>query len=70
MLALVGPFLVHDALGVNFPALVIGFGVEGFALFATAKIPVAVRARVAPDDLAADIQHAMTKGAIHQIMLS
>jgi hypothetical protein len=69
VLALVGPLLIYDALGMNFPALVIGFAVEGLALFTTTKIPLAVRACVASGDFAADIQHTMTKGAIHPLSL-
>ena len=65
----VASLLVHNALGKDFPALVICFGIIGLALFAATKIAFTVRACVAPDDLSADVQNATAKGAVHRFLL-
>jgi hypothetical protein len=65
MVAEVGPFLVQDAMGRDLSALVVGIWIVSLALFAAAKIPFTVRARIPPADRPVDRQGTSAKSTIH-----
>jgi hypothetical protein len=69
IVAVIGSFLVYDPLSWNFTTFIVGIGIIGLALFATAKVTVTMRATVLSFDRSDNIENAATKNAAHHIFV-
>ena len=69
IVAVIGPLLVHDPLSRDLTTFIVGIGIIGLALFATAKVAVTMRATVLSFDRSDTIENAATKNAAHHILV-
>ena len=65
VVAEIGPLFVDNALGSDFPALIVGIYVVKLTLLAAAKIPAAMRACISPAHFPFDVEFFSTKNAVH-----